>query len=200
MHSPGDRVDVTGLLNAWSAGDAAASEEVVTRIYEPLRRIARRRLRSERVDHTLDATSLVHEAYLRLVDQSHASWKNRVHFFAIASTVMRRILVDHARRRARLKRGAGQRELPLDGAITDRACRDLQLLRLDEALRGLESVDPAKARIVELHFFAGLSVHETAHASGCSPSTVTRHWRMAKAWLQRELARGERTAPHRSEA
>ena len=178
--------EVTALLRDWSGGDRAALERLMPIVYQELRRLAASYLRVERPDHTLQPTALVHEAYLRLVEQRGVSWQNRAHFFGIAAQMMRRILVDHARRRQAAKRDAKALRLQTswDGGESG---RDPELLALDQALCGLESLDARQARIVELRFFGGLTVEETAEVAGVSPATVKREWRTARAWLAREI-------------
>lgn len=177
--------EVTALLKDWGGGDRAALERLMPLVYAELRRVAASYLRAERPDHTLQPTALVHEAYLRLVDQSSVKWQNRAHFFGIASQMMRRILVDHARRRQAAKRDAASFFLRTPNAEDDG--RDPELLALDAALGGLESLDARQARIVELRFFGGLTVEETAEVTGVSPATVKREWQTARAWLAREI-------------
>ncbi|MEM8998041.1 MAG: ECF-type sigma factor [Acidobacteriota bacterium] len=189
------RDETTELLIAWSGGDRAAGDELAPRIYGELRALARRRLAGERADHTLSPTEVVHEVFLRLFDQDRIPWTGRAHFFTVAARTMRRILVDHARRRGRGKRGGGSKPAPLaslgDLAPAPGAAHDADtLLDLDRALGRLERFDARKVRVVELHFFAGLSVDETADVIGCSRTTVTRDWRLAKAWLQEALDPG----------
>jgi RNA polymerase sigma factor (TIGR02999 family) len=179
--------DVTRLLAEWAGGDEGALERLMPLVYQELRRIADRALGRERQGHTLQATALVHEAYLRLVQQHSAQFQNRAHFFAIASQVVRRILVDHARRRASIKRGAGEAPVILDMDVADDA-PSVDALVLDEALEHLASLDPQQARIVEMRFFGGLTVEETAEVLKISPRTVKRDWSMARAWLRRELS------------
>jgi RNA polymerase sigma factor (TIGR02999 family) len=181
--------DVTALLRAWSQGDAEAGERLVPLVYDELRRQAAIHLRRERRDHTLRPTGLVHEVYLRLVDQREA-WQNRTQFFALAARVMRRILVDHARRHLARKRGGSRCRVSLDeadGAVA--AGPDLELMALEQALTELATLDEAKARVVELRFFGGLSLPETAAVLEVSESTVSREWRMARAWLYRRITR-----------
>jgi RNA polymerase sigma factor (TIGR02999 family) len=180
--------DVTELLQAWSDGDRAAGEKLLPLVYQELRRQAARALRGERADHSFRPTDLVHEAYLRLVGQ-HGEWRNRRQFFAVAAQMMRRILVDHARARGRAKRAGGWARVPLDeaGELGLYATTDVDLLALEEALGELAEIDPQRCRLVELRFFAGLSVDDTAEVLGVSPSTVDRDWRVAKAWLFRRL-------------
>lgn len=179
--------DVTGLLRQWTEGDQDALQKLMPIVYEELRRLAGHYLRLERPNHTLQPTALVNEAFLRLVGQKEVVWQNRAHFFGIAAQMMRRILVDHARRRAAAKRDAGLRvELTQPGA-EEAFDREPELLALDEALTQLEALDPRQARIVELRFFGGLTVEETAEVTGVSARTVKREWRTARAWLRREL-------------
>ena len=180
--------DVTGLLVQWSRGDPKALERLMPLIYAECRRIASQQLRHERRDHTLDPTALVHELYLRLVDQRRATWESRAQFFGIAAQLMRRILVDHARARQTAKRGGSALLVSLDAAAeTPNDARAEDVLAIDEALARLSSMDAEQVRIIELRFFAGLTVEETAHVVGRSPRTVKREWRLAKAWLHREL-------------
>jgi RNA polymerase sigma-70 factor, ECF subfamily len=189
--------DVTALLLAWGAGDRAALDRLLPAVYAELRRQARRALRREAAGHTLQPTALVHEAYLRLVDQRQARearWESRGHFFAVAAQAMRRILVDHARARRRAKRGGGGVALTLSDADTPdglagAAAAGVDPIDLDDALTRFAAVDPAKARLVELRYFAGLSVPEAAEALGVSRATAGREWVVARAWLRRELAR-----------
>jgi RNA polymerase sigma factor (TIGR02999 family) len=188
---------VTELLRAWGAGDALASEALVPLVYEELRRQARQALGREGAGHTLQATALVHEAWLRLCDQHEARWESRAQFFAIAAQVMRRVLVDHARTRRALKRGGGAVQVSLGDA--DRAGAALgagvggstldavDLLALDDALARLAALDPEKARLVDLRYFAGLSIPEVAAVLGVSSATVGREWAVARMWLRREL-------------
>jgi RNA polymerase sigma factor (TIGR02999 family) len=184
MAGSSDR-EVTALLKAWSGGERGALERLLPLVYGELRRLAASYMRRERSDHTLQPTALVHEAYLRLVDQN-VDWQNRAHFFGIAAQMMRRILVDHARRRQTAKRDAPVYRLSQPEGIAG-PDRDPELLSLDRALGGLESLDPRQARIVELRFFGGLGVEETAEVVGVSSATVKREWRSARAWLRREI-------------
>jgi RNA polymerase sigma factor (TIGR02999 family) len=179
--------DVTALLSQWRAGDAAAFDALVPLVYEQLRALADHYLRHEREGHTLQPTALVHEAYLRLAGQDHAGFNNRTHFFGAAATVMRRILVDHARRRNATKRGAGQVVQPLDEGLAAGLDPTIDFLALDEALTRLAGHSPTPARVVELRYFGGLSVEETATLLEVAPITVKRHWAFARAWLHREL-------------
>jgi len=185
--------DVTRLLSNWSKGDLKAREAVFPLVYNELRRLAASYLRRERSDHTLQATALVHEAYLRLVEHEHANWQNRQHFFGAAAQLMRRILVDHARGRLAAKRGSGPVKVELTEAIAMSQDQPAELLALDESLTRLASLDPQQARIVELRVFAGLTVKEAAEALGISPATVKRDWAVAKAWLLRQIQKESRT-------
>ena len=186
MVSPGD---VTALLGDWSRGNRTALDQLLPLVYAELRRVAARQLRNERADHTLQPTALIHEVYIRLVDQRQVDWQNRAHFFGVAATVMRRILVDHARRHGASKRGDGVRCVSIDEAKdVAAASNDIPIVALDYALDRLEKVDSALAKIVELRAFGGLTIEEAAHVLNVSPSTVKREWRTAKAWLNRELA------------
>lgn len=178
---------VTKILQRWSEGDTRAAEEVLPLVYEELRRIAGRQLRRERGDHTLEATAVVHEAYLRLNGQKGLEWPSRAHFFAFAAHLIRRVLVDHARSRNRAKRGGMMEKVTLAEACHLELPRSPDLLALDEALSNLEAIDPRKAKVVELRFFAGLSLEETADQLAISAETVSREWRRAKAWLYKEL-------------
>lgn len=185
----GDRAQksVTQLLAAWGDGDQAALDQLVPMVYEELRRLARSYMRRERQNHTLQTTALVNEAYLRLVDQKHMRWQNRAHFFAISAQLMRRILVDYARRRGYQKRGGGALQVTLAGAesLTDERTPDL--VALDEALSSLAEIDPRRSQVVELRFFGGLSIEETAEVLKLSPTTVERDWTIAKAWLRKTV-------------
>jgi RNA polymerase sigma factor (TIGR02999 family) len=180
--------DVTGLLVRWSSGDPDALHQLVPLIYAECRRIATQQLRRERHEHTLDPTALVHELYLRLVDQQRASWENRAQFFGVTAQLMRRILVDHARARRAEKRGGSAVFVSLTAAAdSGDDSRIADVLAIDDALERLAAIDAEQVRIIELRFFAGLTVEETAHVLGRSPRTVKREWRLAKAWLYREL-------------
>jgi RNA polymerase sigma factor (TIGR02999 family) len=183
------RADITQFLVDVSAGNRASIDRLLPVVYDELRRLAQAHLRSERPDHTLPATALVHEAYVRLVDQTRVNWQNRTHFFAVASQAIRRILIDHARARGRQRRGGGAALLSLDAArdVPD-GLWQADLLDLDDALTRLAKGHPEKARVVEMRFFGGLTAEETAEAMGCALSTVERHWRFARAWLFRALA------------
>ena len=182
---------VTDLLRAWRSGDRSAEDSLLPLVYGELRRRAIHCLEGERSDHTLQPTALVHEAYLRLVDQAQAVWQDRAHFFAIAARLMRQILVDHARRRNSAKRGAGREPLPIHvaGDLAD-AAEPPDLVALDDALTALAAFDPEGAKLIELRFFGGLSLEETAEALGVSRPTVVRRWRAVRAWLYGELSRG----------
>jgi len=180
--------DVTGLLLAWGRGDQSAADRLVPAVYDELRRQAERAMRREGGEHTLQATALVHESYLRLVDQRQVEWRNRAHFFAIASTVMRRILVDHARARLTAKRGGGATQITLAGVAAGETTDDVDLLALHDALEKLAVLDPDQARLVELRYFGGLTIEETGEALAVSPATVKREWALARAWLRRELS------------
>jgi RNA polymerase sigma factor (TIGR02999 family) len=181
-------VPVTALLRAWRDGDPSALERLTPIVYEELRRRARHRLRSERPDHTLRPTALVHEAYLRLVNLNDVSWHDRAHFFALAAGMMRRILVDQARARRSRKRGGGAPGVTFDEALAISA-RAPDVVALDDALEALAQRDARKARVVEMRFFAGLTNEEIARALGVSTDTVTRDWQIARLWLRRELRR-----------
>lgn len=188
---PAPNLGVTMLLARAGAGDAQATDELLPLVYAELRDLAARHLKSERSDHTLQPTALVHEAYMRLVGPGEVTWESRAHFFGAAAQAIRRILTDHARARDSLKRGGGRGEEPLaevpgDHPPTD----DVDYVALDAALERLAALDPQKARVVELRFFAGLTADETALSLGVSASTVARDWRFARAWLQRELSQG----------
>jgi len=182
--------DVTGLLRRWSSGDEAAFNELLPIVYEELKRLARYYLRMEAPGPTLQATALVHEAYLRLVKERDREWAGRRHFFAVSSRIIRHLLVDRARETRAAKRGGGAERLPIEAAQDVAAPGDLDLLELDEALAALAALDPTKSRIVELRFFGGLSVDETASVLEIAPATVKRHFAIAKLWLHRRLRRG----------
>jgi RNA polymerase sigma factor (TIGR02999 family) len=180
--------DVTALLGDWSRGNPTALNQLLPLVYAELRRVAVRQLRNERADHTLQPTALVHEVYIRLVDQRQVDWQNRAHFFGVSAQVMRRILVDHARRHGASKRGEGVRCVSIDEAKdVAAASNEIPILALDHALDRLEKVDSELAKIVELRAFGGLTIEEAAHVLSVSPSTAKRDWRTAKAWLNREL-------------
>lgn len=179
--------EITLLLHAWSEGDEQALDRLTPLVYQELRRIAGRYMGRERLDHTLQTTALVNEAYLRLADIQQVSWQDRAHFFAVCARAMRRILVDHARARSNLKHGAGQPRVQLDEVQTSARNFDSDFLELDDALNQLAIFDQRKSQVVELRFFGGLSVEETAEVLKISPETVMRDWKMAKAWLYREM-------------
>ncbi len=181
------QADVTQLLVSWGNGDQQALERLIPLVYGELHRLADRYLRRERPGHTLQSTALVHEAWMKMIDQRNVHWQNRAHFFGVAAQMIRRILVDYARNRHAEKRGGHAYKLSLDDAIEMPKQRDLDLVVLDDALEGLAKVDPQQSRIVELRFFAGLSIEETAEVLRISPATVKRDWVSAKAWLYREM-------------
>lgn len=178
---------VSKLLLNWGQGDQGAREALIPLVYDELRRLARRHLRRERPDHTLQSAALVNEAYLRLIRQGQPQWQNRAQFFGLASQLMRHILVDHARNRAAAKRGAGAPRLSLDPEIALPRGRDVDLVALDDALNQLAALDSQQSRVVELRFFGGLSIEETSVVLGVSAATVKREWATARAWLQREI-------------
>jgi RNA polymerase sigma factor (TIGR02999 family) len=179
--------DVTQLLLAWSSGDRSSANQLLDVVYDELRRQAGRAMRRESDNATLQATALVHEAYLRLVDQRRVQWRNRAHFFGIAAQLMRRILVDHARARLADKRGGGRAQVTLEDADAAAPDRSPDVLALDEALERLAALDPDQARLIELRYFGGLTIEETAEALDVSPTTVKSEWALARAWLRREL-------------
>ena len=183
--------DITKLLQDWSDGRREALDAIVPLVYDELRRQARHYLRRERAEHTLQTTALVNEAYLKLVEQNRVVWQNRAHFFGIAANLMRRILVDYAKTKNRLKRGGSAENLPLEEAFYIAATdeNEIDLLALDKVLNELAEIDQQQAKIVELRFFSGLSIAETAEVLKISPATVKRDWQMAKAWLHHELSR-----------
>ncbi|MGD1073710.1 MAG: sigma-70 family RNA polymerase sigma factor [Bryobacteraceae bacterium] len=178
--------DVSKLLRAWSEGNQGALEQLTPIVYEELRRLARRYMRGERSGHSLQTTALVNEAYTRLVDYKRMQWQDRAHFFAVSAQLMRRILVEHARRH-NLKRGGGIQHVPLDEAAVVGSDDDTDMVSLDDALSALARIDPRKVQVVELRFFGGLSVEEIAEVLKVSPVTVKRDWRSARTWLYREL-------------
>jgi RNA polymerase sigma-70 factor, ECF subfamily len=186
----GAQPEITRLLSDWAGGDQAALERLTPLVYAELRAIAARQLRREEEGHTLQPTALVHEAFMRLCGSEAASWQGRAHFFAVCAQIMRHVLTDHARAHLRAKRGAGAVHLPLDAAATIVQDQGVDHAALDDALRALEAVDPQKGRIVELRYFVGLGIEETAETLGISAMTVRREWTRAKAWLYRELATG----------
>lgn len=183
------RLDVTALLSEWGRGNANALNELLPLVYTELRRMAARQLRAERSGHTLQPTALVHEVYLRLVDQRRVDWRDRAHFFGVAAKVMRRILVDHARRHRASKRGDGLATVSIDEAMEEAAPDRIPVLALDHALHRLAELDEGLGRIVELRAFGGLTMEEAAHVLKVSITTAKREWRTAKAWLTRELGR-----------
>lgn len=183
-------VEITELLTAWQGGDESARDRLVPLVYGELRRLARRYLNGERRDHTLQTTALIHEAYLRLAGQDRVQWQNRSHFFGVAAELMRRILVDHARSIRAVKRGGNWLRVPFEEAAVVSPEKAAEVLAVDEALRRLEALDPRKSRVVELRFFGGLTVEETAEALGLSAATVARDWEAARAWLYHEIGRG----------
>jgi RNA polymerase sigma factor (TIGR02999 family) len=185
--------NVTQLLIGWGQGDKEALDRLVPIVYDELRRQAARYLRRERVGHTLQTTALIHEAYLRLVDQRNVHWQNRAHFFGIAAQLMRRILVDHARTKKRAKRGGSDLRVSLGDVQAVVKGKDLNVVALDEALDRLAEIDEQQSKIVELRFFSGLTVEETAEVLGISTATVKRDWSMAKAWLHREISNDEQS-------
>ena len=188
--SPNSDNRPTELLRAWSQGDGSALDRLVPLVYEELHRVARRYMRQERPDHTLQATSLVNEAYLRLIDVNRVEWRDRAHFLAVAAQMMRRILVESARGRRRQKRGGGAVEVNLDDVQELPGSMEHDVVALSDALSGLATVDARMSHVVELRFFGGLTVDETAHVLNISPETVMRDWKTAKAWLLREIRRG----------
>jgi RNA polymerase sigma-70 factor (ECF subfamily) len=186
LSKPQSTGDVSVLLRAWSKGDREALDRLTPIVYDELRRLARRYMKGERPGHSLQATALVNEAYTRLVDYKRMQWQNRAHFFAVSAQLMRRILVEHARRH-NLKRGAGVQHVPLDETVAVCGGQDSDLVALDDAMNALSQLDPRKVRVVELRFFGGLSVEETAEVLRLSPITIKREWRAARTWLYREM-------------
>jgi len=181
--------EVSQLLRAWSNGDQDALDKLMPLVYEELRRMAKRHMDRQSPGHTLQTTALIHEAFLRLVDQREAHWQNRAHFFAVAARAMRHILVDYARARPAAKRGGGAKVVSLDEAAVASDERAAEMVALDDALKSLAAVDRRKCQVVELKYFGGLSVEETAEVLKVSPETVARDWRLARTWLLRELSR-----------
>jgi RNA polymerase sigma factor (TIGR02999 family) len=179
--------DVTMLLQRWSDGDRASMDQLIELVYPEMQKIALRYLQHERIDHTLQSTALVHEAYMRLVQQPDKQWANRSHFFAVASRVIRGILVDYARAKLTVKRGAGAAQISLSDAVIGQDPGEVDLLDLDNALTALQKLDPQQSQIVEMRFFGGLSIEETAEVLKISPSTVKRDWIMAKTWIRRHM-------------
>ena len=188
MASSSDTPRITQLLIEWNEGRRDALEDLLPLVYRELRRLAARHLRHERGDHTLQPTALVHEAYVRLVDQRQVRWQNRAHFYGVAAHIMRRILVDHARARKTDKRGAGWQRVTLIDGKTPTLSADVEVLALDEALHRLAAFDPQQERIVELRYFGGLTIDEAAEVIGISTATVKREWAIAKAWLRAQLS------------
>jgi RNA polymerase sigma factor (TIGR02999 family) len=184
--------DVTKLLGQWQEGDPEALNALTPMVYSELRRLAQSYINRERPNHTLQGTALVHEAYLRLIDQRRVEWRNRNHFFALAAELIRRILVDHARAKAAEKRGGNNVKLSIEDAMEPAVNEDLDLVALDDALQLLARTDPQQSRIVGLRYFAGLKIEETAEVLEISPATVKRNWVVAKAFLKREMLRGGR--------
>ena len=182
--------EITQLLAEWSDGDQSALDELYPLVYDELHKLARRYMSRERKDHTLQTTALINEAYVRLVDQRNVHWTNRSHFFAISAQIMRRILIDHARRHAYAKRGGGARQVSLEEAATVTSNPGSELIRLDEALNSLAERDPRRSRVVELRYFGGLNNEEIAGVLHVSENTVTRDWNMARAWLYQQLTEG----------
>ncbi len=189
--------EITAMLRAWGAGEHEATEELIRAVYRELRLQARYQLRNERANHTLHTTALINEVYIKLVDQRAVKWENRGHFFALAAKLMRRILVDHAKTRHRRKRGGPEENVALEDVLKTNALaapdeKALDLLALDEALERLATIDPQQVQIVELRYFSGLDVPETAEILNISTATVKRDWAVARAWLKHELTRGEK--------
>ena len=187
--------DVTELLQSWGQGEHSALERMIPIVHQELRRIAHRYMAGERQGHSLQTTALVNEAYLKLIDSQRLNWQNRAHFFAVSAQLMRRILVDFARTRGYQKRGGGAQKVTFVEELIGPGERGLDLVGLDDALNDLSEVDPRKCRVVELRFFGGLSVAETAAVLKVSPDTVLRDWRLAKSWLRRELNKGTSSGP-----
>jgi RNA polymerase sigma-70 factor (ECF subfamily) len=188
MQPPSEQI--TQLLQSWSQGEQGAIDKLVPLVYDELHRLAQRYMADERPSHTLQTTALVNEVYVRLVDSEHATWEGRAHFFGVCAQVMRRILVDWARSRQALKRGGDVRALDLDEALAAAKQPGADLVGIDDALKALAAVDPRKGQVVELRFFGGLTVKETAQVLKVSPETVQRDWKLAKSWLRRELSEG----------
>lgn len=180
--------DITTLLSRWSQGDRAALDDLTPLVYDELRKLARSHMSGEKPGHTLQSTALAHEAYLRLIGQDRVSWQSRAHFYGIASQMVRRILVDHARAQSAAKRGSGLQAVTLNENLDAAVGANVELLALEEALSKLAQLDPQQARIVELRYFGGLSIEETAEVVGVSPATVKREWVSARAWLYRALS------------
>ena len=184
---PPQQHHITQLLAEWSEGNQSALDELYPLVYDELHRLARRYMSRERKGHTLQTTALINEAYVRLVDQRNVHWANRSHFFAISAQIMRRILIDHARRHAYAKRGGGAQQVSLEEAATITPAQSLELIRLDEALKSLSERDPRRGKVVELRYFGGLNNEEIAGVLNVSENTVTRDWNMARAWLYQQL-------------
>jgi RNA polymerase sigma factor (TIGR02999 family) len=180
--------EVTQLLLSWNKGDREALDRLIPLVEAELRRLARRFMRRERGDHTLQTSALINEAYVKLVDQQNVQWQDRAHFFAVSAQIMRHILIDHARKHQYAKRGGGAEKIPLDEIAELSDQRAAELIAMDDALRDLAMADPRKSQIVELRFFGGLSIEETAEVLDISPATVTREWRMARAWLHHAMS------------
>jgi RNA polymerase sigma factor (TIGR02999 family) len=185
--------ELSQLLRAWSDGDKTAFDKLMPLVYEELRRMAKRHMDRQQVGHTLQTTALIHEAYLRLVDQSEVHWQNRAHFFGVAATAMRHILVDHARTRQAAKRGGAAQLVSLDEAGAVSVEQAAELVALDDALQSLAAFDQRKSQVVEMKYFGGLTVEETAEVLQVSPETVARDWRLARTWLLRELSKNNDT-------
>jgi len=185
------QTEVTELLVAWSKGDKAALDRLIPLVYQELKRIARYHMRRERAGHTLQTSALANEAYMRLIDYDRMSWQGRAHFFAVAAQAMRRILVDHARKRNFAKRGAGPLKVSLDEAASLADEKAADMVALDDALKSLATIDPRKSEVVELRYFGGLSIGETAEVLGVSTATVERDWSTARIWLHREISTQE---------
>ncbi len=192
------REDITKLLGQWQGGNQQALNELTPLVYNELRRLAQSQISRERPGHTLQGTALVHEAYLRLVDQREVEWRNRNHFFALSAEIIRRILVDHARARMAGKRGGDQVKISLEPGMEPAAEGEVDLIALDDALKLLARTDPQQSRIVELRYFAGLKIEETAEVLNISPATVKRDWTVARAFLKREMLRGANRQPSRT--
>jgi len=192
MTAEGEPEGVTGLLLAWNDGDESALEKLVPVVYQELHRLAKRQMQRERPDHSLQTTALINEAYLRLVDLRNVHWQNRAHFFALCARLMRRILVDFARSRHYVKRGAGAQPISLNESLVVSPQLSADLVAVDDALNALTTIDARKGQLVELRFFGGLTLEETAAVLKVSPDTVRHDWKLAKAWLLRELSRDAR--------
>lgn len=195
MNRPDAALEVTGLLRAWRGGDAQAGEDLLQRIYEELKRIAASQLRHERAGHTLQTTALVHEAYLRLIQQQKVDWRDRAHFFGLAATMMRRVLVDHARARSARKRTGDEGETPI--TLGPRNAPAVELLDLDRSLTLFSESYPRQARVVEMRYFADLEIEEIASCLDTSPATVKRDWQFARAWLRVRLSGGSPAPPEK---